>query len=490
MILKKAVSLTNINLVNIPIFKNSFTYGLGDLIQKSILFFLIPIYSSYISTDEYGVLGFLLVANLFTQPLLGLGLTNGVARFFFTKDKKNNINKNNVVWSPFIFSLSWSSILLVFLINFSDQLSVFLFDQINFTTHIKITFFTAFFLNITSFNKTILTFEEKPWLFNAVNISNVLILTLSAIILIIYMELSLLGLLYSYLIASIFTSLCLTFRLIKNYKIELSKYTLHKQISYSLPLMISVFSFWIIDSSSVIIQKYFINLTQIGLYTIGSQFGFLILLVVSGISSAWPPYYFKNYVNSNSDKISNYLIFFFQIACLAGFLISILSPIFFKILISERYYDGLKIIPFITSAYILRIPYLFFLVSVISVNKTKQVALTEISTALICIVLNIIFLPIFGFIAGAISIFISNLILCVLFYFLSLKYKPISNLELKIFFYCFSGTFFLSLTGLIDISNYFELNLILGLISFFLFIFLMYKPIKDNYLILTINKKI
>ena len=152
------------------------------------------------------------------------------------------------------------------------------------------------------------------------------------------MELSLLGLLYSYLIASIFTSLCLTFRLIKNYKIELSKYTLHKQISYSLPLMISVFSFWIIDSSSVIIQKYFINLTQIGLYTIGSQFGFLILLVVSGISSAWPPYYFKNYVNSNSDKISNYLIFFFQIACLAGFLISILSPIFFKILISERYY--------------------------------------------------------------------------------------------------------------------------------------------------------
>ena len=189
MILKKAVSLSNINLVNIPIFKNSFTYGLGDLIQKSILFFLIHIYSSYISTDEYGVLGILLVANLFTQPLLGLGLTNGVARFFFTKDKKNNINKNNVVWSPFIFSISWSSILLVFLINFSDQLSVFLFDQINFTTHIKITFFTAFFLNITSFNKTVLTFEEKPWLFNAVNISNVLILTLSAIILIIYMDL-------------------------------------------------------------------------------------------------------------------------------------------------------------------------------------------------------------------------------------------------------------------------------------------------------------
>ena len=88
MILKKTFSFINIILVDIPIFKNIFTYELGDLIQKSILFFLIPIYSSYISTDDYGVLGILMVTSLLIQPLLSLGLTNGVARFFFTEDKK------------------------------------------------------------------------------------------------------------------------------------------------------------------------------------------------------------------------------------------------------------------------------------------------------------------------------------------------------------------------------------------------------------------
>src|SRR5262249_38995936 len=58
------------------------TYGLSSVIGQVVQFFLLPIYTYYLTPKEYGISAMLLIVTMLFGPLANLGMTNAIFRRF------------------------------------------------------------------------------------------------------------------------------------------------------------------------------------------------------------------------------------------------------------------------------------------------------------------------------------------------------------------------------------------------------------------------
>lgn len=65
--------------------KNSIIYGFGSLSSKLVGFILIPLYTKYLTVEDYGALGILEVSSQIFIGLFGFGLYQAFFRWYWDK---------------------------------------------------------------------------------------------------------------------------------------------------------------------------------------------------------------------------------------------------------------------------------------------------------------------------------------------------------------------------------------------------------------------
>ena len=68
------------------ILQNSAIYTVIMVLQKGISFFLMPLYTAFLSPVDYGILGVVSSISSFLSVFISLGLETAAARFYY----KNN----------------------------------------------------------------------------------------------------------------------------------------------------------------------------------------------------------------------------------------------------------------------------------------------------------------------------------------------------------------------------------------------------------------
>jgi O-antigen/teichoic acid export membrane protein len=80
--------------------KHAVTYGISTVLSRAIGFVMIPIYTRYLSPSDYGVLEILELAMNLLSIIVGVGLADAVARFFYLYETEEG--KSEVVSSALI----------------------------------------------------------------------------------------------------------------------------------------------------------------------------------------------------------------------------------------------------------------------------------------------------------------------------------------------------------------------------------------------------
>ena len=66
---------------------NIFIFGIGGIGQKILSFFLIPLYTSYLSTEDYGTVDLLINSVQLFFPILNLSIHDALLSFALDKKK-------------------------------------------------------------------------------------------------------------------------------------------------------------------------------------------------------------------------------------------------------------------------------------------------------------------------------------------------------------------------------------------------------------------
>ena len=418
--------------------KSSFSFGRDTLIlafsssiNKYLSVILIPIYTRFISPEGYGVISIIAIASAILVTLTTLALTNGISRYIYYFDKEQ-VTKDEVIWSPLIFITILSLFVVSFLLLFSNEISMMIFGVTDFSYVIRISLITLFFSNFNSTGIAILVFEKKVYEVLKLNIIQIFFTTVSSLILLILFDRGLNGIIEAGLICQVLLLPFVYFLCLKNYKICFNNEILSKQLKFSLPLTIAIFAFFFIDSSDRYVLSIFLPLSEVGLYNIGYQGALFIMILVDGFSLSWPPFYYSNNKNGEGQLICSKVFYaFLHIALIFVLFVSLFAPIVLELLTPYEFHNAYSIVPYVVFAYALKGPYIIFLMGLLMKNKTGLQLIIEIFAALLNIILNIYLIQKIGREGAALSTLASYLFMVFAAYVVVQRLNPIPNFSLS-----------------------------------------------------------
>jgi O-antigen/teichoic acid export membrane protein len=201
---------------------------------------------------------------------------------------------------------------------------------------------------------------------------------------------------------------------------------LKSSLKYSLPMIPSLLSAWILNlSDRVFIERYF-SLSEVGIYSLGYKIAGLVLIVTGAFNLAYNPVFFKL---ANSDdqinakkKLSQYNTTYILVLLTIVFFISFFAKEVLQLFFNPAYFEAYKIVYLISLAYLISQVAGLFNLSIYQEKKTTVIMFIVLGSAGVNILLNFLLIPVYGIYGAAYATILSFLVFSGVKYFYAKKY--------------------------------------------------------------------
>lgn len=446
--------------------QNSIIYSTVTFLQKAISFLLLPVYTYYLTPEDYGVLNVLLSVSSFLSVFFLLSLNGAATRFHFLANSDEK--KIKKIWGT-VFSF-------VFINTFVLGLCSILFHKYLIDPFAKgISFFPLVLLSLVNtiltpiylFYQTYLQTIQDGKRFG-INIFFNFIINVSLILFfLMHLEYGVIGILWANFITTLIFLIYSTVQFLPKIKLGIDREIVKSSVKYSFPLIPHSLSGWTMAMIDRILLNNISGSAQTGIYSLGYQFGNIVNVVTSSVNQAYVPWFFKKIDEGNSGirRIVLFAELFTLIFSFIAFSISLFSKDILQLMASKHFQAAINVIPIISFAFVFSGLYYFF-INTLFLKKTYLVAIVTISSALLGLMLNLILIPKFGNIGAAFASLGSFLISSVLALILSIKVKPELKFNfIKMYFIVF---IFIVLSGIFYVPYFVSLMSLLNKFIFYL----------------------
>lgn len=241
-------------------------------------------------------------------------------------------------------------------------------------------------------------------------------------------------------------------------------------LSYTIPIIPHLLSQMVLTQCDLLMIKFYTGDLNAGIYSMAHTVGFLAFTVMTQIMAVWSPWVFRRLEENDFSTIkgnSNLMVI------LGGYvsigLLTITTELV-NIFLSDTYKPCIYIVPPLVVAMYFQFVYLFMYDLEYYHKKSKWIATASVIASILNVILNIIFIPMFGFGAACYTTVASYLILLILNYIFSVRLgaNEIYNMKNIVLFSIFIVVYAAAMMLLVDyiIIRYVILVLItLGLIG-------------------------
>jgi len=456
------------------LFGNTVIIFIGKMLPQVLAFFMLLIYTSYLSTSEYGSIDLIITYVSLLAPIITLQLEMAIFRFLI--DVRNNDNEKRKLISSnyiclFIFCLIFT---LLYLIIMS-------FIHFDFIWIVLLYILSTIFMSNTM---QIARGLGNNKAFALASILNGVLLVFTNILFLVFMHYGMFGMLLSLTLSNLVTYvyLLLKLKLYKDIDFKQADFNKTKElIKYSLPLIPNGISWWIINAADRTIISLFVGVAANGIYAISNKFPAILSSVGTVFSLSWSESASLHINDKDRDT-------FFSDVCNKALkifgsftiLIIVLIPFIFPLLIDSSFSEAYKYIPILMFGSLCNNMVICYSAIYIAKKLTKKVMNTSIVSAGINIAINLILIKFIGIYAAAISTFIAYFAMLIYRHFDIQKYVKIKydlSLILKIVI------IFILVSVLYYINNFY-LNIFALLIGF------IFTFVLNKYLIIEVKNMI
>ncbi|MEE1254578.1 MAG: oligosaccharide flippase family protein [Paludibacteraceae bacterium] len=405
--------------------KDTAIYGLSSIIGKFLNYLLVPLYTYLLAnTDDYGI-----VTNLYAwTALLLVILTYGMETGFFRFANKEGYDAKQVYRTAYIALLSSSVLFAALCVVFQQPIANVL-DYPNHSEFIALMAVTVAIDAFASIPFAYLRYQKRPILFATLKLLFVLLnIGFNILFLVILGKTDVIYVFISNIMATGIQTLCLLpFCLPRGARFSWS--VLREMLRYSLPLLILGVAGIMNQTLDRIL---FLKLypfedakAQLGIYGACFKVAMVMMMFTQAFRYAYEPFVFSKHKNRQSaeayaDVMKYYIIFSFLILLGVIFYLDI-----FRYIISDAYWEGLKIVPVVLWTYVFQGVYFNLSFWYKLTDETKWGAYFSLIGLAITLVLQIVGVPRIGYWASCGSSLVCYLVIMLLSYFIGQKKAPI-----------------------------------------------------------------
>ena len=400
--------------------KNTIIIFLGKVCTQLISFLLLPLYTSYLITEEYGFVDLVTTYVTLIVPIITMELEMSVFRYLVDcrkdKDEKKRVFSNN-----FIILLASLGIFIVLYLIVScfwkfDYRYLILFD-------IVICTFSGNFLQIARGVGRTIDYAISCII---TGVSTILL----NILLIVVFKLGAFGMITSMAVANGLGAVYLFIRLKMWQYIDFKKKDknlIKAMYKYSIPLVPNGISWWIVNVSDRTIITAILGAAANGIYAVSNKFPTILSSLLGIFNLSWSESAALHINSPDRDEffsdVCNTMTKLFT--CLGVGMIAVM-PFVFPLLVNHSYDEAFYYIPILVLGSVFNVVICLYSAVYIAKKMTKQVAMTSIIGAVINLVVNLVLIRYIGLFAAALSTAISYFVMMMYRHFDLKKYMTIT----------------------------------------------------------------
>lgn len=381
--------------------KNVFLFFVASFGTKFLSFFLVPFYTSLLTTEEYGTADLLNTIVSLILPVLMLDISDAIMYFSFQTDDIEDKRQ------PFKFGmqiLKGSGVVLLFIVCGI----AFVMNDTNLTYYCAYIFF--YYIG-SSFNLNMLAYMRACDYVNTIVMSSIITSAVSLglnVVLILVLRLGIWGLLISTVAGvfagNIYCCIKVNYLEIKRTPFKLEKERKMEMLRYSIPLIFTGLAWWANSSLDRFFISYFCGMDANGLYAVANKIPTVLTAIHSIVYQAMQLSVFSEIKSNDSKeylkKLYNIYNFLMVAACSALILLDKPLAMF---LFKGDYYIAWKYAPALVISTVLFSVSGYITIVASVLNNTKTIAVATVSGAIVNGVLNIILIPKYGLYGAVIA---------------------------------------------------------------------------------------
>ncbi|MCQ2548467.1 MAG: oligosaccharide flippase family protein [Lachnospiraceae bacterium] len=389
--------------------RNTIMLSVGTMLTKGINLLMIPLFSAWLSTEDYGTFDLLATYVSLLIPFVSLSSSDAIFRFAIEKDTDSE--RKPIVSSGLLINVINTVIVVIALLIIRQ------------TTHWVMAVPFVFLFISELLNNHLQGFARATKQLTAYSFSSVIStigIAVFVTVFVLFRKLGLLGMVYGYACGYylgcfflILSTKYLSFIDLRSIKISIIK----KMVGYALPLVPNNISWWIIGVSDRTFINIFLGAAANGIYAIAYKIPNLCASVFNVFSISWQETAVELVDSDTRDTYYNqvYNSTISIIISLCGGLLAI-NFFLFNYIFNFRYIEGMLYSPILISSAIFSSLSQYFGGIQISLKKTTENGLTTVSGAITNIVIDLALIKYIGLYAAAISTIVANFTVCYLRY--------------------------------------------------------------------------
>lgn len=418
--------------------KDTLIFAIGGFGSKLILFFLVPLYTNYLTQAEYGISDLVFTFSQLLIPIFSLTIYNAVLRFGLAKNEQ----KENVLIAGFIIFGIGSALCLAITPIFS------LYAPLSEWKWYLTTYVTLSILNSMILNYIKVLGKNK--LYAAISIIQTLVLAVSNIALLIGLKVGIRGYLLSNIISCLVAVLIGFFASniiggLRRGKVDFK--VIKRMVAFSAPIIFNDLSWWLIHSTDKVMIQYMVSNADLGIYTVATKIPALINVIILIFSQAWGVSSILENESTNDPKFySNIFRVYSFLAFGATIFLTLIIKDFMRIYVGSDFTGSWQYVPLLLASASFSAISSFYGSLYGAFKRNLSSMVTTIIAAVVNIVLNYFFIKLYniwGAVIGTVAAYVVIAILRMIDTRKFVKFK-IGLLE-----FCLNGAIVLAQTILI-----------------------------------------
>lgn len=387
--------------MNKSLFKNSFIYVLGDVLNKSIPFLMLPILTRYLTPEDYGIISVFTVLVSILAVFTGLSI-HGAINVNFFKMSKDNLK---VFIGNCLIILNIST-LIVFVVVY--LLHPIILERLAIEMEwLIVAVVLAFAQFLTTINLLLWMAEQRPKPYSVYQISQTFTVTALSLLMVVGFGMNWEGQLLATAIGTfLFSVISFVFIIKRGYLIFLpNKEHIKDALKFGVPLIPHQLAGWIKTGADRIVLMSILGATATGIYVVGYQMGMIIGVLVTAFNKAWSPYMFKTLSNEptmeNKKKIVHFTYIYFVGILLFAICFAYLAELLIPYFLGDKFIASSEFILYFAVAFAFQGMYFMVTNYIFYVKKTHILAYVTFGTAILHISLLYLFVNTNGAIGAA-----------------------------------------------------------------------------------------
>ena len=425
--------------------KDTAIYGLSSIVGRFLNYLLVPLYTATLSAagGGYGV-----ITNVYAYTaLLLVILTYGMETTFFRFANKEGEDPRRV-YSTALVSVGTTSLVFVALVlTFISPIS----SAMGYAEHPSYVWVMAITVALDAFQCipfAYLRYKKRPVKFAALKLANIMMSI--ALNLVFFLVLPKwyestggegfvsqiyspeVGVGYAFYI-NLFCSAALMFLLLKEltgFKYVLDRALLRRMLSYSWPILVLGIAGILNQTADKILFPYIYKgadaHAQLGIYGAASKIAMIMAMITQAFRYAYEPFVFGKAKDKDNRDTYAKAMKYFVVFTLLAFLAVIGYMDLLKYLIGPDYWSGLRVVPIVMAAEIMMGVYFNLSFWYKLIDKTIWGAWFSGAGCLVLVLVNVIFVPRYGYMACAWAGFAGYGTAMLLSYFVGQRHYPIN----------------------------------------------------------------